>query len=88
VALKPAETRMISGSNSRQIGTTIERKAARYSASPKLDTGGRGRGRERERGREGERERERERERGREDVNCIYMHMYRGFTKHTHACTK
>ena len=41
VALKPAETRMMSGSNSRQIGTTMERKAARYSASPKLDTGGR-----------------------------------------------
>ena len=33
----------MSGSNSRQIGTTMERNAARYSASPKLDTeGGRG----------------------------------------------
>ena len=46
MALKPAETRMMSGSNSRQIGITIERKAARYSASPKLDTGGKGRERQ------------------------------------------
>ena len=38
MALKPAETRMMSGLNSRQIGTTMERKTARYSASPKLET--------------------------------------------------
>ena len=72
MALKPAETRMISGSNSRQIGMTIERKAARYSASPKLDTGVRGREREREREREG-----RERK-GREKVKrkrYSYMHI-------------
>ena len=54
---------MISGSYSRQIGMTIERKAARYSASPKLDTGVRGRERERERERkEGKRESKKERD--------------------------
>ena len=36
--LKPADTRMISGLNSRAIGSTMLRNAARYSASPKLDT--------------------------------------------------
>lgn len=31
---------MMSGSNSRATGTTMERKADRYSASPKLDAAG------------------------------------------------
>ena len=70
MALKPAETRMISGSYSRQIGMTIERKAARYSASPKLDTGVRGRERERER-EGGESERKRESKKERETVTCM-----------------
>ena len=38
VALKPADTRISSGSNSRAMGMAMERNADRYSASPKLET--------------------------------------------------
>ena len=40
MALNPADTKMMSGSNSRATGTTTQRNAARYSASPHADTVG------------------------------------------------